>query len=196
MARVEDLRIVSGGQTGADRAALDVATQLAIPYGGWCPAGGWAEDLPEPPGLLVRYPLLRETPKGDVETRTRWNVSDADATLILVLPGGTPSAGTELTRSCAVELHRPHLLARTDELERVREWLARQRSASTLNVAGPRESEAPGLYLRASALLRQLLSTRDSDLVSPPRLCAEPEPSRSAGRALRTPGNDGVLPEF
>lgn len=59
------MRIVSGGQTGADRAALDVAIELAIDYGGWCPAGGWAEDFPEPPGLLAAYPKLAATTEAD-----------------------------------------------------------------------------------------------------------------------------------
>jgi hypothetical protein len=59
-------RIVSGGQTGVDRAALDVAIAHAIPYGGWCPAEGWAEDLPEPPGLLARYPALRDSAGKDL----------------------------------------------------------------------------------------------------------------------------------
>ena len=57
------LKIVSGGQTGVDRAALDVAIGRGIAYGGWCSKGGLAEDMPNPPGLLSRYPGLRETPE-------------------------------------------------------------------------------------------------------------------------------------
>src|SRR6185437_15218992 len=102
------MRIVSGGQSGVDRAALDVALELGLPYGGWCPRGGWAEDLPVPPGLLARYPLLRETPAAEPAQRTRWNVRDSDATLIL-LAGAPPApdSGTALTLATAVRLGRP-----------------------------------------------------------------------------------------
>ncbi len=57
------LRIISGGQTGVDRAALDAAIEIGIPYGGWCPNGGWAEDMAVPPGVRLPYPDLRETPE-------------------------------------------------------------------------------------------------------------------------------------
>ena len=56
------MKIISGGQTGVDRAALDVAIERGMDWGGWCPKGGWAEDFPEPPGLLAKYPHLKETP--------------------------------------------------------------------------------------------------------------------------------------
>ena len=59
------LTLALGGQTGVDRAALDVAIELGIPYSGWCPKGGWAEDLAAPPGLLAKYPRLKETPLPD-----------------------------------------------------------------------------------------------------------------------------------
>jgi hypothetical protein len=64
------LTIVSGGQTGVDRAALDVAIELGIPYRGWCPKGGWAEDMLNPPGVLILYPELRETQDADPRQRT------------------------------------------------------------------------------------------------------------------------------
>jgi hypothetical protein len=73
------MKILSGGQTGVDRAALDVAIARAMPYGGWCPRGGWAEDFSDSPGLLATYPHLRETPSRDPAQRTDWNVRDADA---------------------------------------------------------------------------------------------------------------------
>jgi hypothetical protein len=152
-------RIVSGGQTGADRAALDAALAAGLPYRGWCPAGGWAEDLPEPPGLLRRYPSLRETPSADRDTRTGWNVRDSDATLVLVLSdAGSP--GTELTMAVARELGRPHLRVRAAAESRIQvvSWLGAVGEAPTLNVAGPRESEQPGLYLAAYAFLRALLT--------------------------------------
>ena len=158
------MRIVSGGQTGVDRAALDVAIALGIAYGGWCPRGGWAEDEPLAPGLLARYPLLRETPAAEPAQRTRWNVRDSDATLILL--GGAPSSaspGTALTLAAARELGRPHAvveLGAGDALERAGALLAGLPSDGTLNVAGPRESGAPGIYARSRALLAELLRAR------------------------------------
>ena len=88
--RLDRLRVISGGQTGVDRAALDAAFELALECGGWVPAGRRAEDGP----VDARYPL-RETAAGDYETRTRLNVRDSDATLILTR--GRPSGGTALT---------------------------------------------------------------------------------------------------
>jgi hypothetical protein len=80
--------LISGGQSGVDRAVLDVAIARGIDYDGWCPHGGWAEDFPAPPGLLARYPKLKETPLADPAQRTEWNVRDADACLIMVDAGG------------------------------------------------------------------------------------------------------------
>ena len=77
------ITILSGGQTGVDRAALDAAIERGLAYRGWCPRGGSAEDLPEPPGLLARYPHLRETPEADPAERTRRNVRDGDRLLVL-----------------------------------------------------------------------------------------------------------------
>lgn len=112
-------RLVSGGQTGVDRAALDVAVRLGLPYGGWCPAGGWAEDRPVPPGIRADYPGLRETPSADPEERTRANVRDGDATLVLVPDGGASagdvgSPGTQLTLHFAAATGRPVLVCRLD----------------------------------------------------------------------------------
>ena len=75
--RILPERIVSGGQTGADRAALDWAIERGIPHGGWCPRGRRAED-----GRIDRRYALRETPAHDYQQRTRWNVRDSDGTLI------------------------------------------------------------------------------------------------------------------
>ena len=108
-------KIVSGGQSGADRAALDWAIRHGVPYGGWCPLGGLAEDLTVPPGLLADYPELRETSRPDVDDRTTFNVRDSDGTLLVILPGTEPSGGTAFTRDEAVRLGRPHLL--TDGLD-------------------------------------------------------------------------------
>jgi hypothetical protein len=156
-------RVVCGGQTGVDRAALDTAVELGIPYGGWCPRGGWAEDMPAPPGLLAVYPALRETPAAAPAQRTRWNVRDSDATLVLLPRGRAPAAsGTALTIAAAEELHRLLAVVDLDAAaagERAVGLLAECPPGGTLNVAGPRESSAPGIYGRARALLAELLDS-------------------------------------
>ncbi len=153
------MRIVSGGQSGVDRAALDVAASRGLDLGGWCPRGGWAEDFPDPPGVLEKYPQMTETPGNDPSQRTRWNVRDADATLILVTTEIGVSAGSDFTLACALALAKPHLvidLRAGDALSAAREWVSRIAPA-TLNVAGPRESEAPGVYRAARRFLETLL---------------------------------------
>lgn len=145
-------RVVSGGQTGVDRAALDLALELGLERGGWCPRGRRAEDGQIP----ARYPL-RETESPDYPVRTERNVRDSDATL--VLHGGRKGRGTALTARCARKLGRPLMevdLRRPPAAATLREWLA-ARGVRTLNVAGPRESEAPGIGIRAAALLREVL---------------------------------------
>ena len=146
------LTIVSGGQTGVDRAALDVAMERGITCGGWCPAGRAAEDGP----IDTRYPL-RETPSADPAERTEWNVRDSDATLLLVT--GAHSPGTELTHDAARRLGRRvyvwPLDARPDP-DAFRRWL-QVHNIRTLNVAGPRESESPGVYASARDCLRAAL---------------------------------------
>ena len=159
-----DIRIVSGGQTGVDRAALDAAIELGIPYGGWCPAGGWAEDLPEPPGVLARYPRLRATPGVEPAERTRWNVRDSDATLILLdSDPPAPSSGTALTIAVAAALGRPSAIVdmgAASAREAVATLIAAMARGDALNVAGPRESGSPGIYARARALLTEVLAER------------------------------------
>jgi Circularly permutated YpsA SLOG family len=147
------LTIVSGGQTGVDRGALDVAMERGMPCGGWCPAGRQAEDGPIDP----RYPL-RETPSADPAQRTEWNVRDSDGTLLLVT--AAPSPGTALTHDAARRLGRPVFEVRLDALadaDAFRRWL-QIHNIRTLNVAGPRESESPGVYAAACAWLRAALS--------------------------------------
>lgn len=148
--------VVSGGQTGVDRAALDAALRLGLPYAGWCPSGGWAEDLPTPPGLLTDYPRLRETGSTDPAERTRLNVRDSDATLV-VWPRGVRSPGTAATVEVAEQLGRPVLVVATGEVERARAWLGALARPVVLNVAGPRESEAPGVHGSALADLCAVL---------------------------------------
>lgn len=132
--------IVSGGQTGVDRAALDVAIALGIAHGGWCPAGRRSEDGSVP----SRYDL-RETESSEYPARTEQNVIDSDATLILCV--SALKGGTRLTKRLCLRHDKPHLVSRLDRGEEssVRAWLSRQHP-STLNVAGPRESSSPGIY--------------------------------------------------
>jgi hypothetical protein len=146
-------KIVSGGQTGVDRAALDAAIALGIPHGGWCPKGRLAEDGAIPP----RY-RLSETESPEYAVRTERNVRDSDATLILCL--GLPAGGTELTLRLAELWGKPYLvvdLDRPPDFEAARCWLAETRPA-VLNVAGPRESQSRGIAARAEAFLRQLFT--------------------------------------
>jgi hypothetical protein len=158
--------IISGGQTGVDRAALDEASARGIAYGGWCPQGGWAEDMPEPPGLLARYPLLHETPSRDPAQRTEWNVRDSDACLILVDEGGVAvSGGTALAEKLAAHYGKPLLVVdvgAADVAARVRAWLDALLAAHEgeapfrLAVGGPRESEAKGIYGKARVVLTEV----------------------------------------
>jgi hypothetical protein len=159
------MKIVSGGQSGVDRAALDAAFALGLPYGGWCPRDGWAEDLRTPPGVLARYPLLTPTPSKDPATRTRWNVRDSDRTLILHDARGlAASRGTALTLRLAEQYGKPHLVVDVDQADapdRIAAWLADANEAVVLNVAGPRESGAPGIYEKARAVLERAMGGRD-----------------------------------
>ncbi len=146
-------KIISGGQTGVDRAALDVALERGIPCGGWCPRGRRAEDgvVPE------RYPVV-ETPSPRYMQRTDWNVRDSDATLALVRR--RPAGGTWATVRLAARHGRPWRVIVLDERTRpggIVAWLRINR-VRVLNVAGPRESERPGIYDRARALLLAVFS--------------------------------------
>ncbi len=145
-------RLVSGGQTGVDRAALDVALELGVPCGGWCPKGRKAED-----GVLPSRYSLKETPAAEYAQRTTWNVRDSEGTLILTM--GPATGGTAQTIDDAIRLKRPYLvvdLATHPDPASVRAWIAANH-IRTLNVAGPRESKCPGVYHLASKFLRQLL---------------------------------------
>jgi putative molybdenum carrier protein len=144
------MKIVSGGQTGIDRAALDAAMSLGMEVGGWCPRGRWAEDgrIPD------RYPLC-ETRSQDVHVRTQRNVECSSATLVITR--GSPMGGTRYTVEVAESIRRPVLLIdllqpRSDVVGEIVAWLERIRPP-VLNVAGPRESGAPGITDEARELL-------------------------------------------
>jgi hypothetical protein len=148
------MKIISGGQTGVDRAALDAALDRDLPCGGWCPQGRRAEDGPIP----ARYPL-QETPTPDYPDRTERNVQEGDATLILTR--GRPDCGTALTRRLARRHARPCLVidlaAAPPFATVVVDWLE-ENNVRILNVAGPRESSQPGIYQQARAYLEQVLT--------------------------------------
>jgi len=159
------MKLISGGQSGVDRAVLDVALARGIDYGGWCPQGGWAEDFPRPPGLLAQYPKLQETPLADPAQRTEWNVRDADACLIIVDAGGIGvSRGTALAQELAHRYRKPLLVAdlaaadiRKDAALWLRVQVARHGGDLKLAVGGPRESEAAGIYARATRFIAALI---------------------------------------
>jgi hypothetical protein len=145
-------RIISGGQTGVDRAALDVAIELGVPCGGWCPRGRLAEDGPIPES----YPL-RETPTDEYPERTERNVCAADGTL--VLKRGKADRGTALTMRLANKHRKPLYVVDLEapyEVDAVRAWVEAQ-AIGTLNVAGPRESSQDGVYAQAREYLSALL---------------------------------------
>jgi len=148
------MKLISGAQTGIDRAALDAARSLGIPTGGWCPLGRLAEDGPIP----ADYPM-QETPSEEYSQRTEWNVRDSDATLVVTR--GNPTGGTAYTIEMAEALGKPYLVVDADDanaVEKIREWLAANDFA-VLNVAGPRETTSPGIYEPARALLEQALTS-------------------------------------
>jgi hypothetical protein len=141
---VKALKIVSGGQTGVDRAALDIALEHGIECGGWCPAG----RLDEFGRIPDRYPV-QELGAGGFTERTLQNVKDSDGTIV-IYPGKL-RAGTKQTVRFCVELERPHQLMdaskiSTEAAARVIADFVRKNKIDILNVAGPRQSEWPGGY--------------------------------------------------
>jgi Circularly permutated YpsA SLOG family len=137
-------RIVSGGQTGVDRAALDVAIALGIPHGGWCPLGRIAED-----GQIPSCYRLEEHPSPKYSDRTKSNVIDSDATLVLYQADF--EGGTLKTFRYAENIAKPCLkirLSHAGRIQRVHEWIEKT-NIRALNIAGPRASKEPEIYQRA-----------------------------------------------
>jgi hypothetical protein len=145
-------KILSGGQTGVDRAALDVALARAISCGGWCPRGRWAED-----GRIPDRYSLTETPHRRYRERTEWNVRDSDGTLILAT--GKLTGGTRLTKHFAEQFGKPCYRVDFADPPSV-DWLWEQLQShqiQVLNIAGPRESTEPGVYAKTVDYLHRLL---------------------------------------
>ena len=134
-------KIVSGGQTGADQAALDIAINLGIPHGGWIPKGRKTEAEPPPETYQ-----LQEMPDENYAGRTRQNVIDSDGTLII--SHGELTGGSEYTMELAIANHRPWLHIDMNTVQggaaakSIKKWI-KSNKISTLNVAGSRASRDP-----------------------------------------------------
>jgi predicted Rossmann-fold nucleotide-binding protein len=145
------MKIVTGGQTGADRAALDWAIQNGIPHGGWCPKGRLSED-----GTIdARYGLIETSTKRYVQ-RTEMNIRDSDGTVICTL-GDQLSGGTGKTAELAARHRKPwiHLTPASQE-NALAEFVLRH-GITVLNVAGSRASQEPGIYQFVQAILDRTL---------------------------------------
>ena len=152
---MEISKIISGGQTGVDRAALDVAIKNNIPHGGWCPKGRKAED-----GIIKDTYLLEETVTDDYSERTKRNISDSDGTLVLVkkIPVEVKD-GTILTINYAQQEKKPLLVIALDNhdfFSLIKHWID-EHNIQILNIAGPRESQCPGIYDASFKMLHEFL---------------------------------------
>ena len=148
----KELVIISGGQTGVDRAALDFALHNNMICRGWRPLGRQAEDGP----IQTLYPL-DQTFSSDPKVRTEMNVIDSDATLIIVI--SEMDQGTQFTHDIARFNNKPVFIweiERNRNFQQFKNWLIYNR-VSVLNIAGPRESFAPGIYNETLNLLEELI---------------------------------------
>lgn len=158
-------KIVSGGQTGVDRAALDTAIDLGVEYGGWCPKGRLDENgtIPSKYKNLTELDGTFSSEKENYDARTKKNIQDSDGTLILVPSLPLPERikdGTLLTIEVVSSSKKPYhivdLSAGKSAIEACMEWIA-DNDINTLNVAGPRESNSPGIYSLSSSFLNDLI---------------------------------------
>jgi hypothetical protein len=162
------ITLISGGQTGADRAALEHALAANLPHGGWCPKGRLAEDGPIP----ARY-VLRETPSANYLQRTEWNVRDSDATVVFA---SSPrlTGGTKRTVQFALKHAKPclvlHLDMAPDEAaSALTDWLVEHRIAR-LNVAGSRASKAPAIGEFTTCVLTLAFASFSPDSATTPTI--------------------------
>ena len=150
-------KIISGGQTGADQAALDWALSHNLPCGGWCPKGRKAED-----GIIAaKYPL-KEFSSSSYIQRTEWNVRDSDGTIVLSITA-TLSGGSKKTLELTRKHRKPYLhihAGQTNAVDRLRTFLA-ENVIQTLNVAGPRESKEPSVAQFVVETLDRVFGTSD-----------------------------------
>jgi hypothetical protein len=170
------ITIISGGQTGADRAALDFAIEYGFDHGGWCPRGRKAEDGPIP----ARYEL-RETPSRRYAQRTEWNIRDSDGTLVVSI-AAEPQGGTRLTLELARRLGKPilHVARENASASGTNASLLSEfrlkHSIEILNVAGPRVSQEPEIVAFVAGVL--------GDRFYRKRRKVKPIGARSASKAL------------
>lgn len=149
------IKIVSGGQTGADRGGLDAAIELDIPHGGWCPMGRLAED-----GRIPDKYNQKELYSRKYAHRTEQNIIDSDATLIFTY--GPPEGGSRLTAEFA-EMHgKPYLWIDMDyndnkAAEKIISWIDELDEEIVLNVAGSRGSSAPDLQERVCKIMKRVI---------------------------------------
>ncbi|MFH1159827.1 MAG: putative molybdenum carrier protein [bacterium] len=146
------MKIISGGQTGVDRAALDFALEHKMPCGGFCPRGRLAED-----GRIPDHYPLQETDSAEYAERTEKNILSANGTLILY--SGIITGGTQYTYLFSKTVKKPLFLVNTDQplpLTRFQNWMAMHK-IRTLNIAGPRESQHPGIYRTTLEVLQKLI---------------------------------------
>lgn len=152
-------KIISGGQTGVDRAGLDWAIETKISHGGWCPKGRHSED-----GVIDKQYKLKETPSKDYIARTEKNILDSDATLII--NRGQLTSGTLMTFNFCKKQNKPVLLINVDKTDiaettlAIIQWLETGQF-KTLNIAGPRESKCPGIYNETLHILNALLGNQN-----------------------------------
>ncbi|HQP56704.1 MAG TPA: putative molybdenum carrier protein [Syntrophorhabdus sp.] len=154
-------KIVSGGQTGADRAALDFAISRDIPHGGWLPKGRKTED-----GKLPETYQLQEMPSAAYSKRTKKNIQESDATLII--SHGVLTGGSALTQCLAQDLGKPYLhvdlnLSSVQESARVINAWIRHHDIRVLNIAGPRSSKDPKIYEQTMNLLERAFLFTEAD---------------------------------
>jgi hypothetical protein len=145
-------RVISGGQSGADIAALDWAISRRVDHGGWCPKGRRSEE-----GPIATHYMLSETPLSNYLQRTEWNVRDSDATVIFTMTDAL-DGGSKRTAQFADRLHRPRLHFRPGVHPKFLAQFLVRHKVTTLNVAGKRESSAPGIYRFVFDTLDQALA--------------------------------------
>lgn len=166
MKRVRISKVISSGETGVGRAAIDTAVNLDIPYAGWCPNGGKASDMSEPPGLLGHYSALQATPASSPQQRTEWNVRDSDATLVLYGPSGIGCSATAVrTQDHAQNYCRPAIVLSVGDytsIDQVHDWVLSLPAHISLNISGPSEIEESGIYSASRYFIEELLISTTS----------------------------------
>lgn len=163
MTRITTVR--SGGQSGADRAAMDAARSCGVAVAGWCPAGGWAEDYPTPPGVLELYPEMIETPSKEPIQRTEWNIRDSTCCLVFNTRATATSPGTDAGFVFNERYGIPHRefllddpLTYEAQFEDVCSWLDELDGDIVIGIGGPRASEYPGIYDIVFSTVTKLLA--------------------------------------